>query len=107
MQRIVRQLNQAQQLELLVMLMKCYPQLDVVANANILDNPNEITAREELERQTELFMNHVLNSFLPLIAGLSLNPIIHILTLLMRRQSFPLVAKSQVIYPSSIQKMCI
>jgi DNA topoisomerase 2-associated protein PAT1 len=78
------------------MIINNYSQLDVVVYASILDNPVASPDREELERQTEVFMHSVLSNFLPLIGELSLAPVIHIITLLLRRANFVFVARSQV-----------
>lgn len=54
------------------------------------------SAREEVEKQTDAFMNLVLSNFIPLINDLNLAPINHVVSLLIQRPaSLPFVAKSQ------------
>jgi len=76
--RVLRQLEPSQQLDMLLIILKHFSQLDVVANAYLMDRLEDSPSREQLELHTQAFMDNVFNGFLPLLMELSLPPINHI-----------------------------
>jgi DNA topoisomerase 2-associated protein PAT1 len=92
----VRQLDKGQQLELLLAIIKNISQLDVIANAYLLDVKEETLQQKELELQTQSFINNVFNGFLPLLMELTFAPINHILSLLLERADVVQLVLSRV-----------
>ncbi|KZT43122.1 hypothetical protein SISSUDRAFT_1040559 [Sistotremastrum suecicum HHB10207 ss-3] len=93
--RVLRHLDPRRQLGLLYAIVANFSQLDVVIDAHYLDTPQDSPERKEVERQTQLFITHVFQSYLPLLQDLTLQPIHEMTILLLERGNLVLLAKSR------------
>ncbi|KAI6016762.1 topoisomerase II-associated protein PAT1 [Pisolithus marmoratus] len=80
---------------LLTLLVACFSQLDVVAQAHILDTREDSPARQEVERQTAAFLGSVLQSILPVVARAELRLVTGLLGLLLDRSDIIQVAQTR------------
>jgi DNA topoisomerase 2-associated protein PAT1 len=94
--RVMRQLEMADRLDLLICIVNNFTQLDVVADSQLLDQPDANAERRELERQTHLFLQSVWQPLVTLILELSLPPIIHMLSALLQRADLVRLVSSKV-----------
>ncbi|KAI6122319.1 topoisomerase II-associated protein PAT1 [Pisolithus croceorrhizus] len=80
---------------LLTLLVACFSQLDVVAQAYILDTREDSPERQEVERQTAAFLGSVLQSILPVVARAELRLVTGLLGLLLDRSDVIQVAQTR------------
>ncbi|KAI6149363.1 topoisomerase II-associated protein PAT1 [Pisolithus tinctorius] len=80
---------------LLTLLVACFSQLDVVAQAHILDTLEDSPERQEVERQTAAFLGSVLQSILPVVARAELRLVTGLLGLLLDRSDIIQVAQTR------------
>ncbi|KAG6335732.1 hypothetical protein ID866_3356 [Astraeus odoratus] len=80
---------------LLTLLVACFSQLDIVAQAQILDTYEDSPERQEVERQTAAFLGSVLQSVLPVVARAELRLVTGLLGLLLDRSDIVHVAKTR------------
>jgi DNA topoisomerase 2-associated protein PAT1 len=96
MPRISRHLTSAQMMTMLTLLVACFSQLDVVRLAPILDNIEDTPEREEVEKQTNAFLESVLHSVLPTVLRANLRLITGLIGLLTDRSNIITVVQSKV-----------
>ncbi|RDB20812.1 DNA topoisomerase 2-associated protein pat1 [Hypsizygus marmoreus] len=92
--RVTRHLSNQRMFTLLTLLVACFDQLDVVQNAHILDTYEETKEKAEVERQSEAFLQGVLQSILPVVARADLRLVTGLLGLLLDRTNVIRVAQS-------------
>ncbi|KAF9078073.1 topoisomerase II-associated protein PAT1 [Rhodocollybia butyracea] len=93
--RVTRHFDQQRMNTLLTLLIACFSQLDVIAEAPLLDVLEDTPARADVERQTQAFLTSVLQSILPIIVKGNLRLISGLIGLLMHGQDMIAVAKSR------------
>ncbi len=91
----MRQLEMEDRLDLLICIVNNFTQLDVVADAHLLE-PELTPERKEVERQTQSFLQNVYQPLVTLILELSLPPIIHMLSTLLHRGDLVSLVGSRV-----------
>ncbi|THV05364.1 hypothetical protein K435DRAFT_961132 [Dendrothele bispora CBS 962.96] len=93
--RVTRNLDSQRMFTLLTLLIACFSQLDVIANAPILENPEDTPERASVERQTQAFLSSVMQSILPTIVKGELRLVTGLLGLLMDRNDVVAVARTK------------
>jgi DNA topoisomerase 2-associated protein PAT1 len=87
-------------LTLLTLLVACFPQLDVVKQAPILDSVQDDQLHQlqqaEVERQTQAFLGSVMQSILPVVSVANLRLVTGLLGLLLDRSDIVDVARTRV-----------
>ncbi|KZT10098.1 uncharacterized protein LAESUDRAFT_722251 [Laetiporus sulphureus 93-53] len=71
--RVARYFNSQQMLQVLILLVACFWQLDVVLKASVLDTLEESEERAEVDAQTQAFLVNVIQSILPTVARTDLH----------------------------------
>ncbi|KAJ7623338.1 topoisomerase II-associated protein PAT1 [Roridomyces roridus] len=83
--RLTRHIGSSRMLTLITLLVACFTQLDVVRQAPVLDGPDDTAEYAEVDRQTQAFLGSVLQSILPVVAGLELHVVTALFGLLIDR----------------------
>ena len=94
--RISRHLSSQQMLTVLTLLVACFAQMDVVAQAPILDHPGDTFEQRDLERQTQTFLGSVVQSVLPVVAKAGLRLVSGLLGLLLERTNIIAISQTRV-----------
>ncbi|VDB87996.1 unnamed protein product [Peniophora sp. CBMAI 1063] len=93
--RISRHLSSQQMLTVLTLLVACFAQMDVVAQAPILDHPGDTFEQRDLERQTQTFLGSVVQSVLPVVAKAGLRLVSGLLGLLLERTNIIAISQTR------------
>lgn len=94
--RLTRHLDNQRMLTLLTLLVACFDQLDVIANARLLDSLQDTTERGDADRQTQAFLSSVLQGILPIVAKANLRLVTGLLGLLIDRTDAVKIAQTRV-----------
>ena len=81
---------------MLTLLVACFPQMDVVVEAPILDMPVEDAQQKEVEQQTQTFLGSVVQSILPVVAKAGLRLVSGLLGLLLERSDIIAISQTRV-----------
>ncbi|KAK7471033.1 DNA topoisomerase 2-associated protein pat1 [Stygiomarasmius scandens] len=93
--RVTRNLDNQRMFTLLTLLIACFSQLDVIADAPILESPEDTPKRANVERQTQAFLSSVMQSILPTIVKGELRLVTGLLGLLMDRNDVVAIARTK------------
>jgi DNA topoisomerase 2-associated protein PAT1 len=96
MARLTKYLNEDRSLLLFTLLVAIFPQLDVVAQAPILDTVAPSEQRTEVELQTQMWVDHIPTFIMAAVSHASLHHISGWLGLLLHRMDVVAVANTQV-----------
>jgi DNA topoisomerase 2-associated protein PAT1 len=94
--RVSRHLTAQQMLTMLTLVVACFAQMDVVADAPLLDLPGDSAAQRDLERQTQTFLGSVVQSVLPVVAKAGLRLVSGLLGLLLERSDVVQISQTRV-----------
>ena len=84
---------------LLTLIVACFLQLDVVAQAPLLDSLEETREVKDLEAQTQAFQNSVVQSILPVIAKAQMRLVVGLFGILLDECTVPQIAMTRVSEP--------
>ncbi|KAI0031285.1 topoisomerase II-associated protein PAT1 [Vararia minispora EC-137] len=93
--RISRHLSSQQMLTMLTLIVACFSQMDVIAQAPILDFPDDSPEQRDLERQTQTFLGSVVQSVLPVVAKAGLRLVSGLLGLLLERSDVVQISQTR------------
>jgi DNA topoisomerase 2-associated protein PAT1 len=101
--RVIRHFDHARNLTMVILLLACFPQLDVVRNApgptltaSALLPPAELAARRQKEREFESFSNNVINIMIGVINQHDLKMIAGMINLCLERWDMKTVLSTRV-----------
>ena len=94
--RITRFFDAAHLQELIILLVACFSQLDVVQNSAVLDTLEDTPERREVEAQTTAFLGSVMQSIMPTTALVSTGTLSAFLYALTQYNNLAAIARTRV-----------
>ena len=94
--RITRFFDAAHLQELIILLVACFSQLDVVQNSAVLDTLEDTPERREVEAQTTAFLGSVMQSIMPATAVTRADTLRGCLIALMQYNNIGAIARTRV-----------
>ncbi|KAF5369845.1 hypothetical protein D9758_001398 [Tetrapyrgos nigripes] len=93
--RVTRNLDSQRMFTLLTLLIAHFSQLDVIADAPLLETPEDTPGRDDVDRQTQAFLSSVMQSILPTIVKGELRLVAGLLGLLIDRNDTVAIARTK------------